>query len=345
MTYRTAVLAFGALFTVVAFICLMVAVCTNEWLVIQIDQSSLTGTPVSLAFQTRRRGLFKECYEDLAATKTFVRANAFADEFKECIKNDFMIPRRTGISYSNDYKLRADLMMCMVVFFCFALVLCVVGFGVFCYSCSLLNVMDQANKSWKLSTKWAGILIFLAAFFNAGGMAFYHGAEYVETQLINSNSAEVPYEFFFRLSQPTVLQEATSRVYSWSYALGWLAVFFEVLAAILLFVCGACCGPERRREKDQFLDFNTLNSSRSWMTPIPIGYGQRNLAYEYMEGGKAPVIYEAQPPRQAVTDAAYHQHFGGRHFDPYSRQQPVQQQQQMEPQPQYNYDDGGWRWQ
>ena len=45
---------------------------------------------------------------------------------------------------------------------------------------------------------------------------------------------------------------------------------------------------------------------------------------------------------QAVTDAAYHQHFGGRHFDPYSRQQPVQT---IEAQPQYNYDDGGWRWQ
>lgn len=58
--------------------------------------------------------------------------------------------------------------------------------------------------------------------------------------------------------------------------------------------------------------------------------------------GKPPVLYEAQPPRQAVTDAAYHQHFGGRHFDPYSRQQPVQT---IEAQPQYNYDDGGWRWQ
>ena len=69
MTYRTAVLAFGALFTVVAFICLLVAVCTNEWLVIQIDQTSLTGTPVSLAFYTRRRGLFKECYEDVANTR------------------------------------------------------------------------------------------------------------------------------------------------------------------------------------------------------------------------------------------------------------------------------------
>ena len=36
-----------------------------------------------------------------------VKANAFADEFNECIKNDFMIPRRTGISYSTDYRLRS----------------------------------------------------------------------------------------------------------------------------------------------------------------------------------------------------------------------------------------------
>lgn len=71
------------------------------------------------------------------------------------------------------------------------------------------------------------------------------------------------------------------------------------------------------------------------------GYGQRNLAYEYMEG-KAPVIYEAQPPQHMAqaNDAAYHEHFRGRHFDPYSRG-PVQQ---VEPQAQYNYDDGGWRW-
>ena len=63
----------------------------------------------------------------------------------------------------------SDLMVCMVVFLIFALVLCVAGFGVFCYSCSLLSYMDQANKSWKLSTKWSGILIFLA------GMFYLHG--------------------------------------------------------------------------------------------------------------------------------------------------------------------------
>ena len=63
----------------------------------------------------------------------------------------------------------SDLMVCMVVFLIFALVLCVAGFGVFCYACSLLSYMDQANKSWKLSTKWSGILIFLA------GMFYFYG--------------------------------------------------------------------------------------------------------------------------------------------------------------------------
>lgn len=58
------------------------------------------------------------------------------------------------------------------------------------------------------------------------------------------------------------MREATSRAYSWSYVLGWLAVCFEVLAAVMLFICGACCGPERRKE-DKFYDFNTLNSVRS----------------------------------------------------------------------------------
>ena len=42
-----------------------------------------------------------------------VKANAFADEFNECIKNDFMIPRRTGISYSTDYRLRSG-KLCLV---------------------------------------------------------------------------------------------------------------------------------------------------------------------------------------------------------------------------------------
>lgn len=65
-----------------------------------------------------------------------------------------------------------DLMISMVVFFCMALLLCVVGFGVFCYACSLV-AFDNLAKNWKLSTKWAGILIFLAGKILYSSLNFY----------------------------------------------------------------------------------------------------------------------------------------------------------------------------
>lgn len=77
------------------------------------------------------------------------------------------------------------------------------------------------------------------------------------------------------------------------------------------------------------------------------GFGQRNLAYEYMEG-KTPVIYEAQAPQQMISDTpAYHEHFRGRHFDPYSRGPGPQGAPAavQESRTAYNYDDGGWSWQ
>jgi len=75
MTYRTVTLGFGAFFTVAAFVCLLVALCTNQWVIIQVDRSADSTLQIgstsaaTLAAFTRYRGIFKECYDDKEATK------------------------------------------------------------------------------------------------------------------------------------------------------------------------------------------------------------------------------------------------------------------------------------
>lgn len=335
MTYRTVTLGFGAFFTVAAFVCLLVALCTNQWVIIQVDRSADSTLQIgstsaaTLAAFTRYRGIFKECYDDKEATKPYVRVNDFKDDLNECIFNDFMVNRRVSVNYTSNYKTRTNLLIAMVVFICLALLLCVIGFIVFCYSV-MLNETVMTRK-WSLATKWAGILLFTAAFSTALGMAFYHGAEYMETEVIDTDGSDAPYPLFFTKTQPSALQNATTRSYSWSYALGWLSVFFELLAALLLFLCAVCCVPSVGAGDKDFFDINTLNSTKS--------HGQRNMAYEYVER-KTPMVFEAQP--HMISDGSYHDHFRGRHYDPYSRA-PVQQEGRV--QAQYNYEQGGWSWQ
>ncbi|XP_067948605.1 uncharacterized protein [Watersipora subatra] len=328
MAYRTATLNCGGCLIVLAFISLLVALVTNYWLIIQVDNESLNlQSSGTLATYNRNRGLFKECFKDREATRAYVRANPLADENKECLRNELLLSR--NVPYEALYRTRAELQVAMIVVFCLALLLCVIGFGIFCYS---ILLQEDTSKKWSLSTKWAGILIFCAAFCNALGMAFYHGAEYMETQKIGiSSNAEAPYAFYFTISQPNALQNATLRRYSWSYALSWLAVFFEVISALCLFMSGTCCEP-KKNEKEYF-DFNTLNSTRS--------HGQRNLAYEYMEA-KQPVTIQETQPVHMITDGAYHDHFQGRHFDPYYKGSA---NGLVESRPQYNYEEGGWNWQ
>lgn len=63
------------------------------------------------------------------------------------------------------------------------------------------------------------------------------------------------------------------------------------------------------------------------------------MAYEYMEGNAPVTVYEAQPPHM-ISDGAYHDHFQGRHFDPYNKGSVRRDNGN-----QYNYNEGGWNWQ
>ena len=69
------------------------------------------------------------------------------------------------------------------------------------------------------------------------------------------------------------------------------------------------------------------------------GYGQRNMAYDYMET-QQPVVMYGGPQPHMISDGVYHDHFQGRHYNPYVKG-PVH----VEARPQYNYDEGGWSWQ
>lgn len=72
------------------------------------------------------------------------------------------------------------------------------------------------------------------------------------------------------------------------------------------------------------------------------GYGHRNKAYEYAEGKMPQTIIQTAPTQMVTAEGpAYYEHFRGPHFDPYSRRS----NNQPDFAPQYNFDDGGWRWQ
>ena len=60
-----------------------------------------------------------------------------------------------------------------------------------------------------------------------------------------------------------------------------------------------------------------------------------------MEAKQPATIQETQPVHM-ITDGAYHDHFQGRHFDPYHKGSA---NGLVESRPQYNYEEGGWNWQ
>ena len=60
------------------------------------------------------------------------------------------------------------------------------------------------SRSKRLDSMTITPSLSFTAFFNALGLAFFHGAEYMETQIINDNTNAVPYPSFFRQTQPNV---------------------------------------------------------------------------------------------------------------------------------------------
>lgn len=83
-----------------------------------------------------------------------------------------------------------------------------------------------------------------------------------------------------------------------------------------------------------------MKNLRTTCSALTVGYGHRNQAYEYVEGPMPPAIVQATPTAHA-EGPAYYEHFRGPHFDPYNKRPNNQPDYAA----QYNYEDGGWKWQ
>jgi len=280
----TVTLGFATVATAIALLLVAVSFSTDQWIVDVVNRDQIRKSAVGDAalntslykypyYHTRHTGLFRTCFPGTD--------NKFLDQYSasqivdgNCLYVDYEIPeKQASLQYSSDYWARIHLMRAQFAFFVVALLFLVIA------------CISGAVGCWRLSStvvKVTGLIAFIAAFFTAAGMAFFHGAEYLERNKIKTNTGE------FYPEWPKVLSQNTVRSYGWSYILGWIGMVFAAIAAILFLVAGYSIQNKHRKgqEKVPYDDY-TMQS--------------RNKSYDYMEHQRGPYpgprddFYGAQP--------------------------------------------------
>lgn len=306
----TVVLAFATAFTALGLLFLALSFGTDHWLEYTVDREDLATAGVGVDFLAKKfcfsrdRGLFRTCYPGDEAK--------FLDDIDEddivdgsCLLEDgYQLTSDDEKSdWGDDYDTRIHLMRCHVAFFIFAMILVVVGCIVGAVGC------------WKLSGSFiriAGLIVFVGAFLNAGGMAFFHGYEYLERQKIRQEQPEFPAFWNKETSSDYVALQANSTIrYGYSYYFGWMGMALAAVAAILYLCAAHSLQPRspRRRFYDDYppkprhRDYAPDYPSRTGYAPDPYrtGFGPDPM----MNPGYATTPYYPSKPYGAPPPITY----------------------------------------
>ncbi|XP_076072465.1 uncharacterized protein LOC143044373 [Mytilus galloprovincialis] len=314
-TCGTVMLVAGTCFTILTLIFVAISFATDYWISYTVKRDNLPNL-VKNAEATngrytfsRNRGLFRECYPN--ASDAFLSAQSADVSDGECFKVDLDIPDATADSLTNHYISRIHLLRSCIAFIAVGLFLILVTFIV-----GLIPLSCSRRSKWAFT---AGFLAFLVAFFVAGGMAFFHGAEYLEKRKI-TDSIDGDKIMFYQ-SWPDDIKINTDSDYDWSYALGWVGVGCAIITAIFYVIAGFYVGDERYEDRE-YLD---KSSSRGRGQDYAMGNGYDNRAFppQMMDRpypGAYPYPgqgYPVPPPPMAYPQGPYVQDLdNGRQLQP-----------------------------
>ncbi|CAH1795119.1 unnamed protein product, partial [Owenia fusiformis] len=235
----------AAVFTAIALLMSALGFATDFWQYNVVDRAALKTSTVKAVgenintnpeYFTRNQGLFRECFPGNDTT--------FLDSLDQsrlldgyCVYVDLRWTETiaTTANESEDYWARLHLLRAWIVFLGLSLVFL------------LAACISGAVACWKTSegvARTSGFLVFVAAFFLAGAMAFFHGAEYLEKNIIQDTSKTEIYNVW-----PNDLKIATARKYGWSYIVTWTGFACSAVGGILYLVAASKISEKRWREK------------------------------------------------------------------------------------------------
>ncbi|XP_013418772.1 uncharacterized protein LOC106179605 [Lingula anatina] len=283
MASSTAFLAFAIFFTVVSLFFVALSFSTDNWLQYTVDRSALAQSTSSQViseknrlpwYHSRHRGLFRTCYE--GNETTFLETEPYNSQRidRNCLYLNYDIPEPDNFNLkSSDYRLRIHLMRCHVGFLITALFFLLIGCVVGAFGCW---------KAKATTSRYAAVVVFIGAFFTAAGMAFFHGAEYIERNKVREDNT-------FPLNWHSDLFTNTVRSYGWSYILGWVGMAIGAISAILYLIASWLIKQKLKDEKIPLDTYSMRSRNRAYdyMDPYANGPGRPPYGYEdpYSKGG------------------------------------------------------------
>lgn len=290
----------------IVMVLLAISFATDHWLEFDVNKNKLSNTiqtdrdtsgnfVLGRYTHSRNRGLHRECYP--GTDTAFLENRLSTDEEiidKYCFKTRYEIPEEQTIqgNWSEDFLSRIHLMRCWLAFFIIALVAFMVAY-----------VFGLVLCCWRQS-KWAyvaGLCAYIAAFFTAASIAFFHGAEYLER---NKIVQEDPYQGKFYLSWDPTIKEATERDYGYSYIIGWIAMALAAICATFYSVAGCYISGERYGEKEYMEKGRSREYlERSYPMALEPPHKEYYYGYPASYGYQGPYLYDmdARQPLPAIT--------------------------------------------
>jgi hypothetical protein len=298
--------AVATIFTIASLALLAVSFGTDDWVVVTVKRNAIDplDNTNSLYF-SRSRGLFRTCYK--GEPKIFLDDRDDVLDGNCLRQNGYELGdrREETIGYGTDYELRIHLMRTHVA--CLIL-------GLFFYSVAVIVSLFGIYKMKFTLLQVSSVIVFVAAFFTAAGMAFFHGYDYIERNKFDfslgggkgtdDDIKEDLYSYWKDAYPP--IGSNSKLAYGYSYMLGWISVGLGAIAG-MLFICSAFNQRDkvkavRRKERklkkkeleyqgDAFdnMAYNPYGSYMNYPTYDPYAaYG--GGSYPGMNGGAYPAI-------------------------------------------------------
>jgi hypothetical protein len=291
--------AVATLFTIASLALLAVSFGTDDGVVVTVKRNSLTPDNTISLYFSRNRGLFRTCYK--GEPKLFLDNRDDVLDGNCLRQHGYEIggSREETIDYGSNYDLRIHLMRTHVA--CFIL-------GLFFYSVAVIVSLFGIYKMKFSLLQVTSVLVFVAAFFAAAGMAFFHGYDYIEKNKFDLTLGggkgvddDIKEDLYSYWKEAYPLIDNNSKLaYGYSYMLGWISVGLGGIAG-MLFICSAFnqrdkVKAERRKErkmKKKELEYQGDNNFDN-MAYNPYGSYMNYPTYDPYSayaGGAYPGIY------------------------------------------------------
>ncbi|XP_055346875.1 uncharacterized protein LOC129594241 [Paramacrobiotus metropolitanus] len=273
-------LSLGTICGCIAVACVAIAFSTDNWLEYSVNRVAILTTmsqtsddpqyaevPLNLnrtlIYFPRTIGLWRICFPmEIPYGVDVYRSPTDTS----CVNVDYPKDLDSGMDAWN--RARVHLMRTILALF-------IAGFAM-----ELLSFFVGVFGCWRRSPGLlvtTGTFMILAWLLDAGALAIWHGVDYMETKRM-----QFPTNVYYTYrTWPPILQQYTTRNYSWSFMLAWIGCGMALVSAMFLLGGAASLRAERRREKER---------NAQYMLPVYGNYGEKNAPY-YAHAYPGPHYY------------------------------------------------------